>query len=322
VPREANHWFIILGNTISVMVLAPMVMMDLSDLLLKFIEQPHAIALDQAAFPKVINDLMLGAILAVLPVLLLLMLVAFAARAVQDGFISSTEKIKQKLDKISPRIRFKRPFSVKPVVELLKGSAKLSIVAAVCVGVLSPHFAVFESLPTMEIADCVNVMYRLSIRLIVGVLAIVLLIAVLDFLFQRLRHSNETKQSEGGPQRRGGLRQTRRERAQRRMMQSVPKASVVVASPTHFCGRPEIRYECAKPCRERRRSCRRQNSRDRGRARHPDCREPSLARALFAGVEIGEEIPTKHYEAVAEIIGYVLRLNGKLLRPARRLGAL
>jgi flagellar biosynthesis protein FlhB len=94
VPREANHWFIILGNTISVMVLAPMVMMDLSDLLLKFIEQPHAIALDQAAFPKVINDLMLGAILAVLPVLLLLMLVAFTARAVQDGFISSTEKIK------------------------------------------------------------------------------------------------------------------------------------------------------------------------------------------------------------------------------------
>ncbi|MFT5440377.1 MAG: flagellar biosynthetic protein FlhB, partial [Alphaproteobacteria bacterium] len=113
VSREVNHWFIILGSTISIMALAPMVMSDLSDLLLKFIEQPHAIALDQVAFTQVIDDVVLGAILAVLPVLLLLMLVAFAAGIVQNGFIFSTEQIKPKFDKISPKAGLKRLFSVK-----------------------------------------------------------------------------------------------------------------------------------------------------------------------------------------------------------------
>jgi flagellar biosynthetic protein FlhB len=332
VSREVNHWFIILGSTISIMALAPMVMSDLSDLLLKFIEQPHAIALDQVAFTQVIDDVVLGAILAVLPVLLLLMLVAFAAGIVQNGFIFSTEQIKPKFDKISPKAGLKRLFSVKSVVEFLKGVAKLSIVASVCVGVLSPHFAGFERMPTMEITDSVNVMHGLVIRLMVGVLAIVSLIALLDFLFQRFQHAkqmkmsrqdikDEMKQSEGDPQIRGRLRQIRRERAQRRMMQSVPQASVVVTNPTHFAvalkydmgdmNAPSLVAKGADHVAAKIREIAEEHN-------IPIVESPPLARALFAGVEIGEEIPTEHYKAVAEIIGYVLRLKGKLPGAARR----
>ncbi len=330
--REVNHWFIILGSTISIMALAPMVMVDTKALLLKFIEQPHAIVLDQATFPKVVGDAGMGAIMAVLPVLLLLMMAAFAAGIVQNGFIFSTEQITPKLEKISPKAGFKRLFSVKSVVEFLKGIAKLAIVASVCVGVLWPHFAGFERMPTMEITDSVNVMHGLTIRLMVGVLSIVSLIALLDFLFQRAQHTkqmmmsrqdikDEMKQSEGDPQIRGRLRQIRRERAQRRMMQSVPQASVVITNPTHFAvalkydmgdmNAPSLVAKGADHVAAKIREIAEEHD-------IPIVESPPLARALFAGVEIGEEIPTEHYKAVAEIIGYVLRLKGKLPGPARQ----
>ncbi len=135
----------------------------------------------------------------------------------------------------------------------------------------------------------------------------------------------EMKQSEGDPQIRRRLRQIRRERAQKRTMQAVPEASLVITNPTHFAvalkydldtmtapavlakGADYMAFHIHESAQE-----------------HgiPVMENPPLARALHATVEVGDEIPTEHYKAVAEVIYYVLRLKGKLpgqnLAQARR----
>ena len=166
----------------------------------------------------------------------------------------------------------------------------------------------------------------LCLRVLLVVLAVMTLIAGLDFLFQRLQHSkqlrmskqelkDEFKQSEGDPMVRGRLRQIRMERARRRMMAAVPEADVVIANPTHFAvalayevgtvGAPRVTAKGMDHLALKIRELAEQHG-------IPVIENPPLARALFDGVALDQEIPEQHYKAVAEIIGYVLRLKGKL----------
>jgi flagellar biosynthetic protein FlhB len=169
-------------------------------------------------------------------------------------------------------------------------------------------------------------MRGLTLRLVAGVLGAMLAIAVLDFAWQRfsfrkrLRMSKqelkeEHKQLEGDPFIKSKLRQIRTERARRRMMAAVPNASVVVTNPTHFAvalayemgaaGAPKVVAKGADLVAARIREVAKQNS-------VPVVENPPVARALYSSVEIDQEIPPEHYKAVAEIIGYVFRLKGKI----------
>ena len=330
--REVNHWFMILAATIMVMMLLPSAMSNLGGILTKFLEQPHLISTDLIAMTQVLRTAGQDSIMAMLPSLVLLVLAAIAAGLIQNGLIISAEQMKPKLEKISLGKGIKRLFSMKSVAEFTKGIAKITIVGAVGVAIVWPAFSGFEKLPTMELMSWVGVMHALIIRLMIGVLAIVSLIAVLDYLFQKMQHlkqmkmsrqdiKDEMKQSEGDPQVRGRLRQIRRERAQKRMMQAVPEASVVIANPTHYSialkyelndmAAPIVLAKGVDAVALRIREVAEEH-------KIPVVHNVALARALYAGVEIGDEIPTEHFKAVAEIIGYVLRLKGKLPGQARR----
>ncbi len=130
----------------------------------------------------------------------------------------------------------------------------------------------------------------------------------------------EVKQSEGDPLIRARLRQIRMDRTRRRMMAAVPGASVVITNPTHYAvalkyelgaaGAPRLVAKGKDLIALKIREVAAENN-------VPVIENPPLARALHAGVEIDREIPPEHYKAVAEIIGYVFRLKGKL-RPRRR----
>ena len=163
-------------------------------------------------------------------------------------------------------------------------------------------------------------------RLLIGVLAIITVIAALDFLYQKFEHlkqmrmsrqeiKDELKQTEGDPIIKQRLRQIRHDRARKRMMAAVPEASVVITNPTHFAvalkyemdemsapvliakGVDHLAYRIREIARE---------------AGIPIVENPPLAQALHAGVEVDDVIPPEHYKAVAEIIGYVFRLKGKM----------
>jgi flagellar biosynthesis protein FlhB len=155
-----------------------------------------------------------------------------------------------------------------------------------------------------------------------SVVAILAVIAAADYLFQyrqwyeRLKMSpremkEEFRQTEGDPQVKGKLRQLRHTRMRKRIMAAVPKASVVITNPTHFA--VALKYERgmnAPVCVAKGVDLLARRIREIAEAHHiPVVENPPVARALHGTVEIDQEIPPEHYRAVAEIIGYLMRLR-------------
>jgi flagellar biosynthetic protein FlhB len=128
----------------------------------------------------------------------------------------------------------------------------------------------------------------------------------------------EYRQTEGDPAIKGKLRQLRMARARKRMMAAVPKASVVITNPTHFA--VALQYDRgmnAPVCLAKGTDLVARKIREVAEAHGiPVIENPPLARALHGTVEIDQEIPQEHYRAVAEIIGYVMRLRRSVLRPS------
>jgi len=328
--REVNHWFMILAGTIVVMGMLPGAARDLLGLLKRFIEQPQAIPADFGNLQAVMGETMSSLGLMMLPIFLLLVVAALAAGLLQSGVVFAPDQIQPQLERISLGSGAKRLFSLRAVTEFVKGIAKLAVVGSVAVFLMWPEMRGLERLPSVALQDTTALMWRLAGKLMMGVLAIVSVIAAGDFLYQKLQFlkqmrmsrqeiRDELKQSEGDPAVRGRLRQIRRERAQRRMMQAVKSASAVVTNPTHFA--VALKYELdtmqAPVVVAKGMDHLAQKIREIAEENDiPVMQNPPLARALYAGVEIDEEIPVEHYKAVAEIIGYVMRLKGKL--PSRR----
>ena len=126
---------------------------------------------------------------------------------------------------------------------------------------------------------------------------------------------DEQKQSEGDPQIKSRIRRLRMERAQRRMMAAIPEADVVITNPTHYAVALKYKMEVmpAPMLVAKGVDTLALKIREVAEAHDvPVVENPPLARALYAAVEIDEEIPEEHYMAVAEVIGYVMRLRGEL----------
>ncbi len=169
----------------------------------------------------------------------------------------------------------------------------------------------------------------LAMKMLGTVVAILAIVAAADYLFQyrqwydRQKMSvremkEEFRQTEGDPAIKGKIRQLRIARARKRMMAAVPKASVVITNPTHFA--VALQYERgmnAPVCVAKGADLIARKIREVAEAHDiPVIENPPLARALHGTVEIDQEIPQEHYRAVAEIIGYVMRLRRTVLGPA------
>ena len=330
--REVNNWLMIGAGAVVVIAMAPGIMSQLVRLLRPFLARPDQIHVSVGSTGGDVGGfgLSLAGILG--PAIAILVVAAFGTGILQRGFVVSAENIKPSLEKISILKGVKRIVSVRSFVEFLKAIAKLVIVASVATMVLLAERGILADVPTMAIADLLAVLERLLGKLLIGIAAIVTLIAGLDYLYQRMEFKrqmrmsrqdikDELKQSEGDPYIKARLRQLRQERARKRMMAAVPEADVVITNPTHYaCA---LKYEMdqmeapilvAKGVDEiafRIREVAREND-------VPVIENPPLAQALFAAVEIDEPIPVEHYKTVAEIIGYVMRLKGRFPHgPAR-----
>ena len=324
--REVNHWFMILAGTLIVMMLAPHMMSDIKNTLRTFIAMPHAIPTDRNGLFSVLGVMLSDIAVALVVPLLLLLTAAVASSLVQHGFLLAPEKIKPSLDKLSLIKGFKRMFSMKSLAEFAKGILKLSIVAAVAAMLMMPELTDIERIVSFEPIQMLDLLHSLIIRLLIGVVAIVTVIAVLDFMYQKFEHNktmmmsrqeikDELKQSEGDPIVKQRLRQIRQERARKRMMAAVPDASVVITNPTHYAvalkyqlnvmAAPVVVAKGIDDLALRIRAVAKESD-------VPVVENPPVAQALYAGVEIDEPISEEHFKAVAEIIGYVMRLKGEL----------
>ena len=241
----------------------------------------------------------------------------------QFGFLITWKPITPSFNKINPIQGFQRMFSKQVVVNLLKQLAKLGavfvIIYASVIGNISMFFAL-ASAPAIDILTFLNdLLYGISWRF--GLLLVVL--GIIDYFWQKhqmedsLKMSkqevkDEWKQSEGSPEAKGAFKRRQREMSRRRMMASVPKATVVVTNPTHFAvalewddvkmEAPVVTAKGADLMAKRIKALALEHN-------VPIMENPPLARTLYAQVELDQAIPPNLYAAVAQVIAFVFKLK-------------
>src|SRR6201996_487585 len=254
--------------------------------------------------------------------LLLLALAAIAGNMLQHRLVWSGESLKPSFSKISPASGAKRIFGKQAAANFGKGLFKLLALGAVMTAILWPERHRLESMLRFDPSALLGVVFSLTVHLMGAVVAMLAVVAIADYFFQyrqwyerqkmSLREMKEEfKQSEGDPHIKGRIRQLRQARMKKRMMAAVPKASVIITNPTHYS--VALSYERgmqAPICVAKGVDLIAFKIREiAGQHNIPIVENVPLARALYATVEIDEEIPVEHYHAVAEIIGYVMGLR-------------
>jgi len=260
-----------------------------------------------------------------LPLIVLVTLVGIFINIIQVGFVFSPEAARFKWDRLNPAAGFQRVFSTRGLLELVKSVIKLAALGGLT------YWLVKGYLPGIMVVEQGNPGRTLSdgaqfILLVLGYGSLAYLaLALLDYLHRRHEHvrelrmsrqevKDELKQTEGDPLLKSRLRERQRQISLNRMIQEVPRATVVVTNPSHLA--VALRYEQGKMnapvvtakgagyWAERIKELAREN-------RIPVIENREVARFLYRGVEVGREIPGEVYQAVAEILAVVYRLNSK-----------
>jgi flagellar biosynthetic protein FlhB len=286
------------------------------------IEHSYAIRVDGAGFIGLVARLGGDVVGAMALPLSLLMLAALTGTVIQHRLVWSAEGIKPKFSKVSPIAGLRRLASKQTLANFVKGLVKLGLLGTVIGALMWPDRFRLEGLVTVDIPAILPVVHTLAVKMLSTVVAIMAVVAAMDYFFQyrqwfeRQKMSvaevkEEFKQSDGDPAVKGKIRQIRQNRMRKRMMAAVPTASVVITNPTHYA--VALRYErgmnapvCVAKGVDLIARKIREVAMEHG---IPIVENPPLARAVHATVEIDQEIQPEHYKAVAEVIGYLMRLN-------------
>src|SRR6202047_1200450 len=321
--QEVNTWFIIGAAALNLMIFSGSMGAGLETALRGLIANAHAVSFDGNALMRLVARLGGEIIAAAAIPFLVLMAAAVAGNMIQHRLLWSTEPLRPALSKISPAAGLKRLFSRQALVNFAKGIAKLTLIGGIMAALLWPERGRLDGLVDTDPAGTPGPPRALSLSTLGVVVAVLAVIAALDYLWQyRQWHERqkmslrelkeEFKQTEGDPAIKAKIRQLRQTRARKRMMAQVPKASVVITNPTHFA--VALKYERgmnAPVCLAKGADAIALRIRAVAEeAGVPIVENPPLARALHATVELDQEIPPEHYKAVAEVISYVMRLSG------------
>lgn len=270
-----------------------------------------------------LHTLSLEALVAFLPILLLLLVTAALSPLLLNGWIFSLKTLQPNLSKLNPIAGIGRMFSVNSLVELGKAIAKSLVVGGVGAWVIwhnKDSVMMLIAEPLITALPHLGYLLWISFATIMGGM---LLIALVDVPFQLWEHNKklkmtkeevrqEARESEGDPQVKGRIRSMQREMARRRMMSNIPTADVVVTNPTHYAvalsysekglGAPVVVAKGSHLLAARIREIAIQNN-------VPILEAPPLARALHKHTELGQAIPEALYNAVAEVLAYVYQLR-------------
>jgi len=320
--QEVNTWFVIAGATLVLMAFSGGMSSELTTTMRGLLANAHNISMDGPALPRLFEKIGVELIAAVAIPFLLLMLAALGGNLIQHKLVWSLEVLAPKLSKISPAAGFKRLFSAQALANFAKGLVKLVLIGSVLTALMWPERARIMALERADPVAVLPLAQSLALKLLGAVVAIMAVVAIADYLFQyrqwyekqkmSLRElKEEFRQSEGDPVIRGKMRQMRQTRQRRRMIAAVPKAAVIITNPTHYS--IALQYERgmdAPVCVAKGVDAVALKIREVA-AEHsiPVIENPPLARALHATVEVDQAIPIEHYKAVAEVIGYVMRLR-------------
>lgn len=259
----------------------------------------------------------------VLPIAAIALVTGVILSYAQVGFLFTTKPLEPKLSKMNPIEGFKKLFSKKSVVELIKSLIKIFLVGYVIYSYISNEIVNIISLPNANVGGIVaflgdsvmSIAYRAGLVLFV--------MAFFDFLFQRWSHNKdlkmskqevkeEHKQSDGDPQVKSKIKEKQRQMAMSRMMSEVPEADVIITNPTHYAIAVKYDKEIsdAPYVLAKGQDLVAQKIKDIASENEITIVENKpLARTLYAEVEIGQVVPQDLYQAVAEVLAYVYGLN-------------
>nr|WP_321456414.1 flagellar biosynthesis protein FlhB [uncultured Cohaesibacter sp.] len=321
--QEVSAWFSMMGTGLVIAALGGYIAKGVTVNLRGFIEHSWELSLNGSLLAQLWAKVSLSMLAVIILPMLALVTVAVIGNLVQHRFVFTTEPITPKLSKVSPMSGFKRLFSKESLVNFVKGLLKLSVVSSLFWFLLYPERDKLDLVIGLEPVKLLALVQSLALKLIIGVILFMTVVAGIDFLYQRNRWyekqkmsfreiKEEFKQQEGDPMVKAKLRQVRMERSRKRMMAAVPEASVILTNPTHYS--VALKYDAnsmrAPLCVAKGVDDTAMRIREIAREHDvPIVENPPLTRALYATVEIDDEVPEEHYKAVAEVISYLMKLK-------------
>lgn len=260
------------------------------------------------------------------PFMAVAFVVSFFSQKIQIKWKVTSKPLQPKLNKINPLSGFKRLFSKQALFDLILSIIKIAIFSYVSYSVLKDNWSVLFTLYSLNIQDSLGILFDLVMELGIKISVVYIIISLADWAFQKWKHKedlrmtkqevkDEYKNQEGDPKIKGQQRQRMRDASRRRMMDAVPDADVVITNPTHFA--VAIKYDSlisqAPLVVAKGADFMAFKIREIAKEHNVEIKEnKELARILYANVEIGTEIPTELYQAVAEILAAVYRDKNKI----------
>ncbi|MDF2986650.1 MAG: flagellar biosynthetic protein FlhB [Eubacterium sp.] len=280
-------------------------------------------AFDSGILAKLFIDGLIVLAKTTLPLLLIATLAAFIVGYAQVGFLFTLETLKPKGNRINPFSGFKRIFSMRSVVELVKSIIKILIVAWVAYSYLKSKTNEVVTLMNQDLLDVLSFIGNAAFTVALRICIAMIIVGFLDYLYQRFDYEKslkmtkqevkeEYKQLEGNPEIKSKIKQKQRQMSMKRMMQEIPKADVVITNPTHFA--VAIKYDVQKASApyvvakgQDYVALRIKQVANENKVQIVE--NKPLARTLFSTVDIGQAIPQELYQAVAEILAFVYNLK-------------
>ncbi len=260
-----------------------------------------------------------------LPFFLSITVVGISSSLISGGFVFAPSKINPDLQKLNPIKGLQKLFSAQSIFTLGKSILKLAVVGGISYWTIKETLPGFLSIVNASAEYQAMLIVKNAITLTLRISLAFLLLAAMDYIFQKWDYEKnirmtpqevkeEAKEHEGSPDIKRQIRKKQMELASRRMMKEVPKSTVVITNPVRLA--IAIKYETKKHraplivakggglVAERIKKIARKHD-------VPIVENKVLARLLFRTCDIGEEVPTKLYQAVAEVIAYVYKLKNR-----------
>ena len=280
----------------------------------------------KSALHAVVSSMLVQTLTIMMPFLIAGVVIALICNILQVGFKVATEPLRPNFGKMNPLQGIQKLFSMQSLFELLKSVAKIVLISYVVYSYFKSEKSSIYLLYDMSLRQGIALMGNLTINMGIRVAAVYMIIALVDFIYQKRKFhtdmmmtkqevKDEMKESEGDPQIKSKQRQRMREASQRRMMQELPKADVVITNPTHYAvaiqydqekyNAPIVLAKGADYLAKKIKEIAKENDVE-------IVENKPLARMLYANVEIGAVIPPELYKAVAEVLAFVYHLKGKV----------
>ena len=323
--REVSTAFILLILVVSLSALGPNIYDQLT-LYFKRIYQEYlvnAATLDFATLANIYIESAMVLIKVVLPILLISMVAGLISGYVQVGFLLTLEPLKPQFSRLNPLKGFKRFFSLRAIVELLKSLLKIIIVTVVAYSYISSQTNEILNLIDTTVAGVMLYIASSAFSVSLRICIALIVLGLLDYIYQKFDYEKslkmtkqevkeEFKQQEGNPEVKSKIKQKQRQMSMKRMMQEVPNADVVITNPTHYA--VALKYDTQKSPAPfviaKGQDYIALRIKDMAKQNKVEVVEnKQLARTLYSTVDIGEAIPPELYQAVAEILAFVFNLK-------------